>query len=91
MENNLGTKECERKTNEKYSLYNQLDILVTLKSKRIGWTGNMWRAGGKMLNKITAWKPDRKYPGNIEITMAWLGLAESSTDRNKERIKNSER
>lgn len=91
MENNLGTKECERKTNEKYSLYNQPDILVTLKSKQIRWTGNMWRASGKMLNKITARKPDRKYPGNIETTMAWLGLTESSTDRNKERIKNSER
>jgi len=33
-----------------------------MKSKRIGWAGHVWRAEGKILNKITSWKPNKKRP-----------------------------
>jgi len=60
---NEETNEFERRTNDDlYELYNQLDIVAVMKSKRIGWAGHVWHAEGKILNKITSWKPNKKRP-----------------------------
>jgi hypothetical protein len=60
---NEETNEFERRTNDDpYEIYDQPDILTVMKSKRIGWAGHVWRAEGKILNKITLWKPNKKRP-----------------------------
>ncbi|KAL4096476.1 hypothetical protein QTP88_021422 [Uroleucon formosanum] len=57
------SKEFERRTNDDlYELYNQPDIVTVMKSKRIGWAGHVWRAEGKIINKITSWKLNKKRP-----------------------------
>lgn len=58
---NEETNEFELRTNDDlYELYNQPDIVAVMKSKRIGWAGHVSRAEGKILNKITSWKPNKK-------------------------------
>jgi hypothetical protein len=51
---NEETNEFKHRTNDDlYELYNQPNIVAVIKSKRIGWAGHVWRAKGKILNKIT--------------------------------------
>lgn len=60
---NIETNEYELRTNDDLNgLYNQPDIVALMKSKRIGWTGHVWQAEGKMLNKISSWVPNKKSP-----------------------------
>lgn len=58
---NEETNEFKHRTiNVLYELYNQPDIVLVMKSKRIGWVEHVW--SGNLLNKITSWNPNKKRP-----------------------------
>jgi hypothetical protein len=64
----FGTKRNEegiyeiRSNRELNDLYNELNIVATLKSRRIRWAGHVWRAKDQLLWTITKWKPNKSRP-----------------------------
>jgi len=43
-------------------LCNETNIVGVLKSRRLSWTGHLWRAEDRIVNNVTIWKPDRTRP-----------------------------
>ncbi|XP_022171125.1 uncharacterized protein LOC111034293 [Myzus persicae] len=59
--NDEGNYEI-RSNRELNALYNESNIVSTLKSQRIRWAGHVWRAEDRLISTITKWKPDKSRP-----------------------------
>jgi len=59
--NDEGSYEI-RSNRELNALYNESNIVSTLKSQRIRWAGHVWRAEGQLISIITKWKPEKSRP-----------------------------
>jgi hypothetical protein len=51
-----------RSNRELNALYNEPNIVATLKSRKIRWAGHVWRAKDQLLWTITKWKPNKSRP-----------------------------
>ncbi|KAF0750707.1 Reverse transcriptase domain-containing protein [Aphis craccivora] len=59
--NDEGSYEI-RSNRELNALYDEPNIVSTLKSQRIRWAGHVWRAEVQLISIITKWKPEKSRP-----------------------------
>jgi len=43
-------------------LFNDINIVATLKSQRLKWAGHVWRAEGQLIRTVAKWKPIKSRP-----------------------------